>query len=214
MIDTGPNSKDEDDDLRQLLQADPVSTSPAHDEAVLQAARDSARHRVRRSAAPRWMALAAVLVLVVMGALWRGQERELGSFGQGHRPATTPQSTTRPALEVNSVVDAVLAPGLTRGAAALPEISIGAGVTSVRLGLQGLPTLDVHDTVLSLNTRSGKQVWESSVPQAHAVAADGVLTVEIPVSALAPGQYELSVRSHTRATDFQADYYYFEVSHE
>ena len=212
MTATGPDAKDEDDDLRQLLQAAPVATSPAHDEAVRRAALDSARRRVGRSAAPRWMALAAVLVLVVLGTLWRVHEP--GSVAQARRPATTSRSTTLPAVEVKLVVDAVLAPGLTRGAAALPEISIGSRLGSVQLALQGPATLDVNDIVLILNTRAGKEVWRSPASQAHAVTGEGVLTVAIPVSALAPGQYELSVRSHIGATDSQADYYYFEVNQE
>jgi hypothetical protein len=208
----GPNADDEDDDLRELLRVGSVSTTPKHDAAVLQAARDSTRRRARRSSGPVWMALAAALVLIVLGTLWLIQSR---GTGRDHRPVTASRSTTRPTPAAALVIDAVLAPGLTRGAAALPRLSVGAGTASVRLGLQEVPpALDVNDAVLSLNSRSGNQVWRSPVPQARPIVKEGVLTVEIPVSGLAPGQYELSLHSRTAGMALQADYYYFEFSRE
>jgi hypothetical protein len=114
------------------------------------------------------------------------------------------------------VVREILTPGLTRSAtaAALPQISIPAGVDIVQLRLEVPATLGAHGAVLSLNTRSGKQVWQGPSLEVNASAAQGILTAEIPVKALAPGAYELSVRSTAGAASSQPDYYYFEVRHE
>jgi hypothetical protein len=122
----------------------------------------------------------------------------------------TAQSTT----PVTMLVREILIPGLTRSATSLPQISIPVGVDIVQLRLEVSATLDAHGTVLSLNTRSGRQVWQGPPLEIHASAAQGILTAGIPVKALAPGDYELSVRSTVDAASSQPDYYYFKVRYE
>jgi hypothetical protein len=248
---------DEDDDLRQLLEASTVSTSSTHDAAVLQAARtftqpgavESPRgalaapmvQRTRRYPARRWAAAAGILALLAAGAVWRewGLQQQMAGLieqrtalsqtvlqlrarisslesetARGTKAAVTARPAAAvPPPQVSMLLSAVLSPGLTRGTGDLPQISIPKGVSVVRLRLDVSTTVDQRSTVLRL-TRSGKQVWQGGLLEVYVRDSHGTLMTDIPVAALASGEYELTVNAPKSNSDFQVDYYYFEVHRE
>ena len=209
--------------MRQLLQTDLTSTSANHDAAVLQAARNFARFEaapilepsIPGSARPPhrwliagWSVAAGIVAIVVTGVALREQALR-------HRlEALTEQSRAISASRVGMLLSPVLSPGMTRGAQPLAELVVPEGVSVVELRLELATTGTQPGYEMDLNTRAGKTVWHGEARAPQARGAQGILTAEIPVSFLTPGDYELSLRESNSSPPGQVDYYYFKVRRE
>jgi len=161
----------------------------------------------RRAAPTRWVpalgwACAAALLLLVIGGVWREYGSRQGGTASSHVAAG------------RLLVSELITPGLTRGTAALPRISIPANVNTVQLHLEVSAITDPRNSELDLATRSGMNIWHGAPLEVHEQESHRILTVEIPASALASGEYELSVRTHQNTADPLVDYYYFEARRE
>jgi hypothetical protein len=231
---TGSESeRDEDRDLRHMLQSRVSSTSAPHDAAVLKAARDFARAdvpvRLEGSASPPnlssgrpwsgvsrvWYAAAGVMAVIVTGAVWREHtlRREVQALAAervGLTRATADRRGGNRQPPAFVLLSTVLSPGGLRGADSLAEVLIPSGAGAVRLRLESDPAADRRADEIVLATRAGIPVWQGRPLAIQTGGAQEILIAEIPATLLAPGEYELSLR---RANG-QPDYYYFKVTRE
>ena len=224
----------EDQDLRQLLEAHQPSTSAAHDAAVLQAARSFSQsdaplahksstpgsvRRARQWLVVSWAVAAGVVAIIVTGASWREQalHHQVQALTEQRAALTRTVIDLQGRVSVPQVVmllSPVLHPGITRGDESVAVVAIAQGVNVIRLRLELATTNNQPSYELNLATRTGKQVWQGEARTVQAQGPEGILSADVPVSSLGSGEYELSVRDSTKTPNAQTDYYYFKVRRE
>ena len=106
----------------------------------------------------------------------------------------------------------LLSPGVVRGAGQAKQIAVPASTQLVELQLD--PEGDRHAAYrVTLKTTAGAKVWEQTNLAPQSTPAGRMLSVWLPASALARGDYELTLEGISNGGKAElAGYYYFKIN--
>jgi hypothetical protein len=106
----------------------------------------------------------------------------------------------------------ILPPGTSRGAGGRPQLVVPRAARLIRLQV-GLESGDDYKSFrVELNSSAGPVIWSRDGLRPRATRAGRAVIVELPASALDPGQYELALKGvNDQGTLEAAGYYYFSV---
>ncbi|MGH9903151.1 MAG: hypothetical protein ACRD68_15195, partial [Pyrinomonadaceae bacterium] len=136
--------------------------------------------------------------------------REREPRDQPPNDSAAPPRQSPPAPSQNSVVALALMPGLARGSADLPKLTIPAGTRRARLRV-GLERSDegYESYRVEIRDASGQAVWHQRNLRQR---ARGVVTLDLSADTLNAGEYELTLRGVTPDGVVEdIGYYYFNV---
>jgi hypothetical protein len=109
------------------------------------------------------------------------------------------------------IASLMLLPGMVRGGNVLPELTVPASAQLARIEIQ----LEAHDEFpafkVDLKSGHGEEVLTRSGLRAHSSAGGRSVVVEVPASALVPGQYDLTLVGVNGADEKDIGYYRISV---
>lgn len=127
------------------------------------------------------------------------------------RPANMTVETD-PGERVPLVPALVLAPGLTRGESTIPELTLNASAQIANIEVRLEPRDEFPSYRAELLTRKGEEILAVSNLRRHQNGAASLVLLSVPVSNLASGDYELSLKGVAADRSMQdIGYYYFSV---
>jgi cell division protein FtsL len=148
--------------------------------------------------------IAAGLLIVAAGALYINTQRhgfqseisknqhELAS--ERERAATLNQQVQdlRVLQQPSTVMLSLLKPGVERGDAQFPEVTIGSGTQGIHVEIV-LPGNAAGPYDVRLETSAGKTIWSDSQQWPFKSQASSLLLLDLPAQGLAPGNYRFVV---------------------
>ena len=159
----------------------------------------------------RGYAAAAAIVILAAGAAllgWRNLAMRAELSAMANRPVPAPSSATAPPANVASIYVAEIPSGSTSRsvASSLTEIHPPASAQMLRLDLQ-LDPGDESQVFSAAVSQDARPVWKEEPIRAERRPFGFVVSVWIPSSALAPGEYQVKLSAGGTAVD----YYRFRV---
>jgi hypothetical protein len=177
-------------------------------------------------------ALGAATLVLLAGASWllvqnaamrsrlavlEAQSRDSAIREQGPRRELATQSqrplANQPApASVPAIASLVLIPGLTRAETAREQLILSPAAQIARIEIQLEPRDDFSWFRVELRTRAGEEILTRANLRRRQTGGAYIISVDVPSSALAAGDYELALKGLTpNQPDSDIGYYYFSV---
>jgi anti-sigma-K factor RskA len=135
------------------------------------------------------------------------EKNHAGSPIAPSQPQTSPDTGRAPSL-----ASLILMPGLSRGEAQVEQLVLGPSVQLARIEIQLEGRDDYPKFRAELRTRSGEELLSRSNLHKHRTPGNDSVVLDVPASALAPGDYELALKGiHPDQSVDDIGYYYFRV---
>lgn len=112
----------------------------------------------------------------------------------------------------NTILSLALLPGISRSGGVRPKLALHESVRAVRLRIGVEPEEPYRTFQIELRSQDGRRIWTRDNLSGRITQAGKTITLTVPASVLAAGQYELALRGITEnKTTEEVGYYYFDV---